>query len=49
MIGVIKRNKLIFVLIGLMLMATLFWFFIFKQSNDKIPSRGVYVFNTLKC
>ncbi len=43
MVSTLKRFWFIIIFIALLLFATVFWYLTMRQSNAKIPSRGVYV------
>lgn len=44
MVSTLKRFWFIIIFIALLLFSMLFWYLTMRQSNAKIPSRGVYVF-----
>lgn len=43
MIGILQRYRIIFIVLGLVILGALIWLVAFRQNTVKIPSRGVFV------
>lgn len=43
---VVRKYRLIFILLSVIILASLAWVFFSKLEAEKIPTRGVFVLNT---
>lgn len=48
MIAVVQRYKTVFIVLVLMAVMALLYWFIFKPDSDKIPSRGIFVIDSVE-
>ena len=48
MLAVIQRHRSIFIVLVLVTLLAILSWFVFKPGANKIPSRGVFVVNTIR-
>ena len=49
MTAVLRKYRALVIIISLLLFALLMWIFLSRQNTVKIPARGVFVLNGIKC